>query len=120
MTSPEFNVSRSNIILYCRHWAETVSFYRDILKLDTASKKDWFVEFRLTENAFLSVADQKRSTVDSSNGKGLTVSLQIDDVRSARYRLEDLGIETSPVEWRWGAWAIFLYDPEGNRIELWS
>jgi lactoylglutathione lyase len=120
MTHSEINTHRTNTILYCRAFEETVGFYRDLLKLPIASQKDWFVEFRLNEQAFMSIADAERTTIPDGSGAGLTLSWQVEDVRALRYRLVDLGIDASPVEWRWGAWAIFLWDPSGNRIELWS
>jgi catechol 2,3-dioxygenase-like lactoylglutathione lyase family enzyme len=45
-------VRRVNTILYCRHWRETVAFYRERLGLKSAFQCDWFVEFRLTPTAF--------------------------------------------------------------------
>jgi catechol 2,3-dioxygenase-like lactoylglutathione lyase family enzyme len=120
MATPEIDIKRTNTILYCAAYEETVRFYRDFLKLKLVTEKDWLVEFRLSDDAFLSVADAERTSIPSGRGHGLTLSWQIDDVRAARYRLEAMGIETSPVAWRLGAWTIFFRDPAGNRIELWS
>ena len=120
MSIPEISVNRINTILYCEAFEQTVSFYQDILKLKVATQKDWFVEFRLRDRVHLSVADAGRTTIPAGEGDGLTLSWQVEDVREARHRLVDMGVETSPVEWRYGAWVIFLRDPAGNRIELWS
>ena len=56
----------------------------------------------------------------AGKGEGITLSWQVEDVREARDRLAAMGVETSPVEWRYGAWVIYICDPAGNRIELWS
>ena len=55
--------TRSNTILYCSRWQETVAFYRDILELPITMQTEWFVEFHLTSGATLSVADQSRATI---------------------------------------------------------
>ena len=120
MPKPEISINRTNTILYCEAFEETVSFYEDILKLKIATQKDWFVEFRLRDRVYLSVADAARTTIPSGKGEGITLSWQVEDVREARDRLVSMGVETSPVEWQYGAWVIFICDPSGNRIELWS
>ena len=120
MARSEINVHRTNTILYCQAFEETVAFYRELLKLPITAQKDWFVEFRLNDQAFVSVADASRTTIPAGRGAGITLSWQVEDVRAVRYRLVDLGLEVSRVEWRWGAWGIFFRDPAGNRIELWS
>ena len=120
MTNSEININRTNTILYCEAFEQTVSFYRDVLKLAVTAEKDWFVEFRLRDRVFLSLADAKRTSIPAGKGDGITLSWQVEDVREARNSLTAMGVETSPVEWRYGAWGIFLRDPGGNRIELWS
>lgn len=120
MARPEIQAKRTNTIIYCAAYEETVRFYRDLLKLEIAAEKDWFVEFRLGREAFVSVADAGRTRIPAGTGAGITLSWQVEDVRALRYRLVDIGIDASPVEWRWGAWVLFFRDPSGNRIELWS
>ncbi len=114
-------INRTNTILYARLWKETVAFYRDHLGFEIAFQCDWFVEFRLTRTAFFSVADQSRATIASADGKGITLSFQIDDLQAARRVLVTDGL--SPTEIRsqvMGAEVFYLFDPEGTRIEFWS
>ena len=59
-TRPVVPLDRANTILYCRRWEATVAFYRDPLRLPVTHHTDWFVEFRLTDGAYLSVADASR------------------------------------------------------------
>jgi len=114
-------VKRSNTILYVRRWNETVAFYRDRLGLEIAFRNDWFVEFRLTPTAFLSVADQSRTTMASGNGKGITLSFRIDDLQAAhRAFIKDALAPTAIRSRVMGADLFYLLDPEGNRIEFWS
>jgi predicted enzyme related to lactoylglutathione lyase len=113
-------ISVVNTILYCRDWEETVAFYRDGLKLTTLSSTDWFVEFKLNENARLSVANEARASVKSGQGRGITISLQVADLEQACSELLQAGLSPTPIRKIWGSQASYLHDPEGNRLELWA
>ena len=110
-----------NTVLYCRKWHETVDFYRDRLGLPVSFESDWFVEFRICESAFISIADERRARVKSAGGAGLTVTLRVDDADAAHARLGAAGVERGPVRMHpWGARLFHFHDPEGHRLEMWS
>jgi catechol 2,3-dioxygenase-like lactoylglutathione lyase family enzyme len=113
-------INRSNTILYCDRWEETVSFYRDVVKLPVLTGKSWFVEFQLTPGACLSVAAAAHASIASAGGAGVTLSWRVENVDAVRNRLMAGGVEVTPLRTIWGARSCFLFDPEGNRIELWS
>lgn len=114
-------LSRVNTILYCRRWQETVRFYEDQLGLPVTFRNDWFVEFRLTETAHLSVADERRATIKSSAGAGITLTLQVEDIGAAWQYLAARGVNPGPVKAHaWGADVFYFFDPEGHRLEMWS
>ncbi|GAB6909515.1 hypothetical protein JCM12296A_53600 [Desulfosarcina cetonica] len=114
-------VKRANTILYAKRWKEAVTFYRDRLGLEIAFQCDWFVEFRLTPTAFLSVADQSRATIASADGKGITLSFQIDNLQTAHNAFIMDGLVPTKIRSNvMGADVFYLFDPEGNRIEFWS
>lgn len=117
---PLVSTRRTNLILYCRMWDETVRFYRELLRLKVHFENDWFVEFQLSTESFLSIADSRRATIDDGQGQGMTLTWQVLDLRRIQVRLADVGIKTSDIRRQWGAWSLFLYDPSGNRIELWE
>lgn len=117
---PLFAVQRTNTILYCAQWATTVAFYRDQLGLPITHATDWFIEFQLGEQAFLSIADQARATIRSADGAGLTLSWQVTNLVAIQQRLHDLGIATTPLKKKWGAQVLYFHDPEGHRLELWE
>ena len=113
-------IKRVNTILYCRRWAETVAFYRDALGFEISYQCEWMVEFYLFPNAFLSVADQSRTTISSSHGKGITLSFQINDLAAVHRDLNDLGLSPTSIRSQvMGADVFYLFDPEGTRIEFW-
>lgn len=113
-------IKRSNIILYCRNWEVTVKFYRDVLNLVINHQTDWFVEFQLVGDAYLSIANAAYASIKSADGNGITLSWQVEDVDKIHRRLNQLGIETSRIKRVWGSRAFYLFDPEGHRLEFWS
>jgi catechol 2,3-dioxygenase-like lactoylglutathione lyase family enzyme len=113
-------ILRSNTILYCRHWVETVEFYRAVLGLVEAFANDWFVEFCLTERSFLSIADAARTSIEDVAGQGVTLAWQVDDLADAHGHLQALGIATTPVMRRLNAFVFYCHDPEGHRLEFWA
>jgi catechol-2,3-dioxygenase len=112
-------IKAANTILYCKRWQETVDFYKNGLKLLVISSNDWFVEFKLNEMSRLSVANEARTSIDSGDGKGITISLQVADIDQMRIELMDTGITPTPIKEVWGSKAMYIHDPEGNRLEFW-
>lgn len=110
-----------NTVLYCRRFQDTVAFYEHMLGLSRCHSNDWFVEFQIAPGAFLSVADERRATVKTAAGAGITVTLRVADVRGLHALLLGRGAEPPPVGARpWGAQGFLLRDPEGTRVEIWS
>jgi len=114
-------IDASNTILYCRRWRETVEFYRGVLGLAVNMENDWFVEFRLTADAFVSIADARRASIESSAGGGLTLALRVDAIHDLHARLSAAGAAPGDVgRHPWGALSFFCRDPEGYRLEFWQ
>ena len=115
------NIKSTNTILYCKHWEEVVAFYRDKLLLPVTTSMDWFVEFKLSETSRISVANEARTSIDSSAGRGITITLEVDNIKTTHSFLVGSGLSPSLKEDRaWGADIIHIHDPEGNRIEFWA
>lgn len=114
------DVIRTNTILYCRHWTNTVSFYQNALQFPITHQTDWFVEFEVAGNTYLSVANEQRATIKSAAGQGLTLSWQVADISDVHSKLRSSQIAVSDLMQKWGAWVCYFHDPEGNRIELWE
>ncbi|MGD8980620.1 MAG: VOC family protein, partial [Desulfobacterales bacterium] len=114
------SIKRINTILYCRNWQTTVEFYRDVLKLRVNYETEWLVEFRLVDNTYLSIANAADTSIQSSNGDGITLSFQVETVDIAHCQLRDIGIKVGPIKPIWGVRAFYIFDPEGHRMELWS
>ena len=111
----------ANTILYCSRWDAAVVFYRDGLGLPILFSTDWFVEFRLSPDSRLSVADETCASVKSSGGAGITVSLEVDDVEATWKLVAQRGLEPTAIrDHPWQARVFYLFDPEGHRIEIWQ
>lgn len=119
MTKPWITLQRTNTILYCRRWMETVHFYKRILCLPIAFENDWFVEFQLADTSFLSIANSTRATISDVQGQGVTLTWEVTDLEKAKEQLEIQGIITTPIQNKWNALVFYCRDPEGHRLEFW-
>lgn len=118
---PQLTPKNANTILYCQQWEATVAFYRDQLGFTPTFTSDWFIEFAVTATARLSVADERRATIKSSHGAGITLTFQVDDADATWAILHAAGLDLTPCRTHaWGARTFYLRDPEGNRLEVWS
>lgn len=115
------NLITANTIMYCKQWDATVRFYRDGLRLPVLFSADWFVEFGLTETARLSIADEKHTSVKSCGNTGITITLQVRDIDTAREFASNMGLNPTEIRTHpWNARVFHLFDPEGHRIEMWE
>jgi catechol 2,3-dioxygenase-like lactoylglutathione lyase family enzyme len=113
-------IKRTNTILYCQNWDAMVRFYRDVLNFVIHHETDWFVEFQIVGNSYLSIANAANASIQSADGNGITLSWQVEDVESAYNMLNEFGVKTSQIKSIWGAKAFYFFDPEGHRVELWA
>ncbi|MCB8973428.1 MAG: VOC family protein [Ardenticatenaceae bacterium] len=120
MIKSSFSLQRSNTILYCHHWIETVHFYKRNICLPVALENDWFVEFQLTDTSFLSIANSARATISAVQGQGVTLTWEVADLEKAKEYLELQGIPTTQIQRKWGALVFYCTDPEGHRLEFWT
>ena len=120
MAISQIALQRTNTILYCRRWLETVHFYKNQMGLPVVFENDWFVEFRLTDTSFLSIADSARATISDVQGQGMTLTWQVTSLASIKAYLKAQGIATTPVQRKWNALVFYCTDPEGHRLEFWT
>jgi predicted enzyme related to lactoylglutathione lyase len=114
-------IRTTNTIIYCAKWKETVVFYKTQLQLKVATALDWFVEFKLNETARLSIADATRTSMAACAGKGITITMEVEDIASSHLFLEKTGLHPPAIrDHAWGARVFYVHDPEGNRLEFWS
>lgn len=94
-------IKAENTISYCKKWQEIVTFYKGGLKLPIIFSNDWFSEFKLNERSRLSVADEARTFINSGDGQGITISLQVIDIEKTRTELIKPGITPTPIKEVW-------------------
>lgn len=99
------------------------AFYRTVLRLETIPRPAFtFPEawFRLGANQELHLIGDRSETVASSNC-GNHFALRVDDLDSWETHLKKVGAEFRPRKMRPdGAWQVFLRDPDGHVIELFT
>lgn len=89
--------------MYCQKWAETVAFYRDVFAFRISHQTDWFMEFEITPDAaYLSIADERRASVKSVSGQGITLSWQVGDLQAIYQLLAGRGVETHSLSRKMG------------------
>jgi len=111
----------TNSILYCTNWQETVEFYQTKLGLPVTFSSDWFVEFQLTGSSRLSVADERRASIKSGGGAGITLTFQVENIEESWRYLQSRDVTVGPIKrHKWGAHVFYFFDPEGHRLEFWA
>jgi catechol 2,3-dioxygenase-like lactoylglutathione lyase family enzyme len=115
-------IMASNTILYCTNWQAMVVFYQEILGFkQTFLKDDWFIELAITEGCHLSLADEARCSIKSGSGQGITLSFRVANLRALHHQFVAQGLRPTDINSSsWRAPWFYVYDPEGNRIELWN
>ena len=114
-------IKSTNTILYCEKWHEVVSFYQSLLNLPVITSLDWFIEFKLSDTARLSIADASKTSLETNEGRGITLTFEVDNIQSTHAELIQKGFAGSAIsDHSWGAQVIHIFDPEGNRVEFWA
>ncbi|KQU36299.1 MULTISPECIES: VOC family protein [unclassified Rhodococcus (in: high G+C Gram-positive bacteria)] len=116
-------VLASRIILRPKNVDETLSFYRDRLRLGIFREYPGGVVF-FAGQSLIEVAGHGqaggRSTADGEPTAGAmaTILLQVRDVEAARAELEAAGVEVvrPPQTEPWGLTEMWIADPDGTRI----
>jgi catechol-2,3-dioxygenase len=115
-------IASSNTILYCEQWDACVNFYQNILGFQVSfAKDDWFRELIVNDSAHISVANVTHCTIPSGEGRGVTLSWQVDELAQLRESLLAQGVKVSGItSTSWRAPWFYAWDPEGHRIEFWQ
>lgn len=106
-------VLASRIILRPKNVDETLSFYRDRLRLGIFREYPGGVVF-FAGQSLIEVAGHGEPTA----GAMATILLQVRDVEAARAELEAAGVEIvrPPQTEPWGLTEMWIADPDGTRI----
>lgn len=89
-----------------------------MLGLAVNHETDGRVEIHPPGRALLGIADDRRASISSAEGRGLALARQVRDLDEMHALLNQNGIEVSPIRPAWGARACCPDDPEGGRIVI--
>jgi len=88
-------IKTANTILYCTNWENTVGFYRAVLSLRINFSNEWFTEFSATDTSRISIADEKRASVKSCRGDGITLALEMENIEASHRAIKEASLELS-------------------------
>lgn len=96
------------------------SFYVDLLGLRVLLEEDGYV--RVGGGDGFHIGMEKASPGTKLGGDAIEIVIRVDDVDRRYNELCDRGIEfdSEPADQPWGARHVWLRDPDGNRVSLFS
>ena len=113
----------NHVALHVADVERSCEFYRGALQLEQISRPAFTFPgawFRLGTNQELHLIGDRTEQVISSN-RGNHFALRVDDLDSWEMHLGKAGAEFRPRKQRPdGAWQVFLRDPDGHVIELFT
>jgi len=113
----------NHVALHVADVEKSCEFYRDVLKLERMSRPAFTFPgawFRLGVNQELHLIGERGEPVASSN-RGNHFALQVGELDSWEQHFQKLGTDFRPRKSRPdGAWQVFLRDPDGHVIELFT
>jgi catechol 2,3-dioxygenase-like lactoylglutathione lyase family enzyme len=122
-------VKVTHICLITPQFAKMQEFYRRLLHLEPKQFQADYVEFQ-TPGAIVSLYEEASfaqiapAAVPKPGTGGMMLELRVDDVDQEFRRLHSLGLNHKillpPTTFPWGNRSMYLKDPDGNLINLYS
>ena len=113
----------NHVALHVADVARSCEFYRGVLQLGQISRPAFTFPgawFRLGADQELHLIGDRSEPVNSSH-RGNHFALRVDELDSWEAHLKKVGAELRPRNQRPdGAWQVFLRDPDGHVIELFT
>jgi len=113
----------NHVAIHVSDVEESCRFYREVLRLEPLPRPAFSFPgawFRLGANQELHLIGERTEPVLSHN-HGNHFALRVDDLGVWEGHFESLGVEHFPRKRRPdGAWQLFLRDPDGHVIELFT
>ena len=105
---------RTGIILYVIKYKECVSFYENILGLNTMFKTEMLTCFEFGKSYLMvELDDENTNGKNNSNRIKTCLRMNVSDVKSLSDKLKEKHIDVDYQEHSWGTVAKF-FDPDGN------
>ncbi len=95
-------------------------FYEDLLGLTVLVEEDGYVRLGGGEGFHMGIEQAPAGA--ELGGQGIEIVIRVDDVDRRYQELRGKGIEFegTPADQPWGSRHVWLIDPDGNRISLYS
>jgi lactoylglutathione lyase len=113
----------NHVAIHVADVEQSCAFYRGVLRLEMLPRPAFDFPgawFRLGANQELHLIGRRIETVSPVNANN-HFALRVDDIVAWEEHLQQAGAEFRPMKQRPdGAWQIFLRDPDGHFIELFT
>ena len=113
----------NHVAIHVRDVGKSCRFYQEILRLEPIPRPAFTFPgawFRLGTDQELHLIGERAEPVVSHN-RGNHFALRVDDLDAWERHLDSAGMEHLPRKRRPdGAWQLFLHDPDGHVIELFT
>ena len=113
----------NHVALHVADLDKSSAFYRDVLRLTSISRPAFTFPgawFRLGRNQELHLIGERFGPVISRK-RGNHFALRVDELDSWEAHLKKMGADFRPKKQRPdGAWQVFLHDPDGHVVELFT
>jgi lactoylglutathione lyase len=113
----------NHVAIHVADVEKSCAFYRDVLRLPTMARPAFTFPgawFQLGTNQELHLIGERTEPVISGN-RGNHFALRVDELDSWEAHFKNVGAEFRPGKQRPdGAWQVFLRDPDGHIIELFT
>ncbi len=113
-------IQRTNTVIYCDKWESAKHFYEVVLQLPIAMETEWFAEFSLGNQAYVSLIDTAHTQHASSNGVGMLLTWRVANLQDWHQTLESRGVAVGEILTVFDRPLFRFTDPEGTRIEIWQ
>src|SRR5262245_27391241 len=113
----------NHVALYVTDLNQSCKFYREVLELEAMARTAFNFPgawFRLGSHQELHLIGDRGTPVIRTNENN-HLALQVDDIDAWEHHLMEIGARYRPKKRRPdGAWQLFLSDPDGHSIELFT
>ena len=117
--SPPFTAGFHHLFVYVVDLDATVTFYRDIIGLDVTYREPGYVRLGGADGFMIGFEQRATAHVGAA---GVEIDIAVDDVDIACAHLRACGVrvDADPEDAPWGARHLFLRDPSGYRVSLFT
>lgn len=109
-----------HLFMHVASLATTRRFYVDLIGLEVLADEGSYIRLGSRSGGFTIGVEEREP--DAVGARGIELDISVDDVDAIYARLSAAGvaIDTPPADMDWGGRHLFLTDPDGYRLSLFT